>query len=325
MKKHISVNTSKRQQKILSVAIVSMFLSACGGGGGGGTVPTTTTTTTTPTTSAATPFTSWSDVTNGSTVVVPSMSQEVTLTTDQAAHLVTSVGALPAVDYTSSFTETLNSSGTITKVVITSPTGSVTFDTAAGATIGHLAIDPTINGALTSNEDSIAFAADPTTQGWNYQSFGLWETGRLTGSGNVGVMSIGAPTAGAAIPTSGTAVYTGKSVGFYIDSAGHGNTTFSGLSVNADFAARTLVLSTPRTVTTSDFVTKIDAPNLEFTGTLTYAAGTNSFAGDVTNGGTLSGTSTGRFYGPSAEELGGVFILKGSGKETYGGAYGAKK
>jgi len=60
---------------------------------------------------------------------------------------------------------------------------------------------------------------------------------------------------------------------------------------------------------------------------LSYTAGTNSFAGDVTNGGSLSGTSTGRFYGPSAEELGGVFILQaGSGiPETYGGAYGAKK
>lgn len=62
MKKYISINTSKRQQKVLAAAIVSMFLSACGGGGGSnGTVPTTLTTPT------GTPFTSWSAVTAGST------------------------------------------------------------------------------------------------------------------------------------------------------------------------------------------------------------------------------------------------------------------
>ena len=322
MKKHITINASKRPQKVLTVAIVSMLLSACGGGGGsGGTVPTTPT-------STVTPFTSWDAVANNSTVVVPGMSQEAILTTDQAAKRVTFIGTPTAVDKAASaFSETLNLSGAITKLVITSPTGSVTFDTAAGASIGHLAlaIDPTINFAI--NADSIAFAADPSKQGWNYQSFGVWETGRVAGSGNSGVMSVGAPTAGAAIPTSGTATYTGKSVGFYTDATGVGNTTFSVVTVNADFAARTLGLSTTGTFKTSDYSTTSLAPNLDLTGTLSYAAGTNSFAGNVTNGGTLSGTSSGRFYGPGAQELGGVFILQaGSGiPETYGGAYGAKK
>lgn len=324
MKKHISINTSKRQQKVLSVAIVSMFLSACGGGGGSnGTVPTTTTTPTTPTA-----FTSWSAVVDGSTVVVPGMSQKATLTTNQTAKQVTFVGTPTAVDTAaSSFTETVKS-GQITKLVIASPSGSVTFDAAAGASIGHLNkdIDPTINFAI--NADSIALAADPSMQGWNYQSFGIWETGRLTGNGDISVMSIGAPTEGKAIPISGTAIYTGKSIGFYTDATGHGNTTFSDVSVNANFATRTLGLSSTGTFKTSDYATTTLAPNLDLTGTLTYVAGTNSFAGPLTNGGTLSGTSTGRFYGPNVEELGGVFILQaGSGqpRETYGGSYGAKR
>lgn len=331
MKKHISINTSKRQQKVLAVAIVSMFLSACGGGGGSnGTVPTTTQTPTTTPTTPTTPstFTSWSAVADGSTVAVPGMSQEVTQTTDPVAGTVTGIGTPTAVDTAaSSFTETLNSNGTITKVVITSPTGSVTFDAAAGDTIGHLTIDPTISAALKSDESSFALAADPSTPGWEYQSFGVWSTGRVAGSGNAGVISIGAPTAGTAIPTTGTAIYTGKSVGFYTDTDGLGHATFSDLSVNADFAARTLGLSSAGTVKTHDYATTSSASNLNLTGTLTYAAGTNSFAGTLTTaGGTLSGTSTGRFYGPNAEELGGVFILKaGSGIETYGGAYGAKR
>ena len=103
------------------------------------------------------------------------------------------------------------------------------------------------------------------------------------------------------------------------------------MSVNADFANRTLALSSSGTVTIDNYVTNATtspAPNLNLTGTLIYAAGTNSFAGTLTpSGGTLlPGTSTGRFYGPGAQELGGVFILKaGSGAETYGGAYGAKQ
>jgi hypothetical protein len=38
----------------------------------------------------------------------------------------------------------------------------------------------------------------------------------------------------------------------------------------------------------------------------------------------LSGGSGGKVYGPGAEELGGTFFLRGSGVETYSGAYGAK-
>jgi len=256
------------------------------------------------------------------------MSQEVIWARDPGG-LTKSISTPTAVDTTASaFSETLNSGGAITKVVITSPTGSVTFDTAAGATISPIPVNPTINVAANNSAGTIALAADPVALGWNYQSFGVWETGRVAGSGNSGVMSVGAPTAGAAIPTSGTAIYTGKSAGFYTDATGQGHATYSDLSVNADFAARTLGLSTTGTVKTN--ITTTDASNLNLTGTLTYAAGTNSFAGPVhlTTPGTLSpGESSGRFYGPSAEELGGVFILQaGSGiPETYGGAYGAKK
>jgi len=322
MKKSSSINASTRQQQVLAMSIISMLLSACGGGGGGGgTVPTT------PTIPPPPSFTSWSAVKANSTVVVPGMSQEVTWTGVPTTGPVTGIGTPTAVDTAaSSFTETLNSSGAITKVVITSPTGSVTFDTAAGATIGSLAIDPTINAAVNSAGTSIALAADPLDQGWDYQSFGVWETGRGTGSGSAGVMSVGAPTTGAAIPTFGTATFTGKMGGIYVDAAGNDFVAASALTVNADFAARTLGVSSTGTVKSPDLSTTSPASNLNLTGTLTYAAGTNSFAGTVSNGGTLTGTSSGRFYGPSAQELGGIFFLKaGSGVETYAGAYGAKR
>jgi hypothetical protein len=40
----------------------------------------------------------------------------------------------------------------------------------------------------------------------------------------------------------------------------------------------------------------------------------------------MSGPSQGAFYGPSAQELGGVFALKAPGTvEAFTGAYGAKR
>ena len=59
-------------------------------------------------------------------------------------------------------------------------------------------------------------------------------------------------------------------------------------------------------------------------GTLNYAAGSNAFSGNVSATG-LTGSSSGQFYGPNAEELGGVFSLEGAGVETYIGGYGAKQ
>ena len=72
---------------------------------------------------------------------------------------------------------------------------------------------------------------------------------------------------------------------------------------------------------------KVADSTLDMTGSLSYAANSNSFKGIVATTGGLTGTSTGQFYGPNAEELGGVFSLKGTGtsKENYAGAYGAKQ
>jgi len=64
---------------------------------------------------------------------------------------------------------------------------------------------------------------------------------------------------------------------------------------------------------------------LDLTGSLSYNAGSNQFTGNVNNtGSTLTGTATGRFYGPAAQEIGGTFGLTGSAG-YYGGGFGAKK
>lgn len=138
-------------------------------------------------------------------------------------------------------------------------------------------------------------------------------------------MSVG-NNAGTAIPGSGTANFTGYAAGSYVNTAGTGTTVFADLTVGADFTNRSLTFNTTNTQTSSNWVDFASNPDLNLNGTLTYVAGTNRFAGPVSSAGGLTGDSTGQFYGPEAQELGGVFLLRGSGPvETYAGAYGAKQ
>jgi hypothetical protein len=39
----------------------------------------------------------------------------------------------------------------------------------------------------------------------------------------------------------------------------------------------------------------------------------------------MTGTAKGRFYGPSAQEIGGTFSVTGAGVQSYGGAFGGAR
>ena len=52
-------------------------------------------------------------------------------------------------------------------------------------------------------------------------------------------------------------------------------------------------------------------------GTLNHAAGSNQFTGTVTATG-LSGSATGNFYGPAAQEIGGIYNLTGTAGQLSG-------
>jgi hypothetical protein len=174
---------------------------------------------------------------------------------------------------------------------------------------------------------STALVANPYALGWNYQSFGAWNQQNAAGSGAISVSSFGQATPASAVPTSGQATFTGKSAGFYVSPAGQGSIAAADLTVNANFSTRSLGFSTSATTIARDLKAPVSAPHLNLSGTFTYSAGTNAFAGTVTNaGGTMSGSSKGQFYGPTAQELGGAFSVKSPNTaETYTGAYGAKR
>ncbi len=168
-------------------------------------------------------------------------------------------------------------------------------------------------------------AANPYALGWNYQTFGVWNDHSREPTGYITPLSLG--TGPSQLPTSGSATFTGKLAGMYISPTGQGSTAAADLSVNANFSTKTWTFASTGTVTTRDLVKSTPAPHLDLRGTLTVSPGAAFISGTLTNaGGTMSGQSAGRYYGPNGQELGGVFALRSATTvETFTGAYGAKR
>jgi C-lobe and N-lobe beta barrels of Tf-binding protein B len=174
--------------------------------------------------------------------------------------------------------------------------------------------------------DGVAMVANPYDAGWNYQSFGVWTEQEVPSFEYVRALSFGAATPGPAVPGSGSATFTGKLAGMFITSTKQGGVATADLNVRVDFAARSLNLASTGTMVDNRLIWT-PSPGLDVSGTLTYAPGSGRFSGTLVNAaGTMSGTSTGQFYGPAAQELGGEFVLKSpTTAETFVGAYGAKR
>lgn len=195
-----------------------------------------------------------------------------------------------------------------------------------------------LNNSPTVNDDLSIYAAQEI--GYSYTQYGDWYqcsancVYTTTGSSNEvnGIFVRGEATAPANIPTTGTATYIGDAYGVGIDATGNvSNVYANNMTANANFATRTLAFSTSNTeVELMDggmgYVANSD---LNMVGTLTYAAGQNLFTGTVTTVGTgvnaMTGTATGRFNGPAAQEIGGVFAIKGTGGGIFGGFAGRQK
>lgn len=297
---------------LMTLAIAG--LTACGGGGGSGGVGVTVTPN----------FTSWSAVLPGSTVVAPADSQGGTYTWNAGTDKVTgtTVGAQQSGGI---FTQSFASDGFVQ---------TVRFQTASGTDISFtrgtdmffvLTINSNFWGIESADGTRYALMADPDLIGWEYQSFGVWTTGAGTGSGTYGSASAGSPTPAGSIPTSGTATYFGYAGGRHVASDGTYYFTLAGMQTSANFAARQLNFATNFTEQTQSLFSSTPNSSLNMTGTLSYAAGSNQFSGAVTTTGGMTGSATGRFYGPAAQEIGGTFSATGPGVQSYGGAFGGAR
>lgn len=309
----------------------SLILAACGGGGGGGGGGSSGGTSATLGT-----FTKFSDIPANTPTRISGYSQEVTY--NHSGATVTSVSSLTGFSQTATADFTLDSSRNPTSIDFTSAQGTTaSFKTSRGDTIGILSADNGIGVAGTSAGDKVALFARSEYNGWDYQTFGIWMTGLNSSSGTAGSFAVGSLTSSSAIPTSGTGTYTGKSMGLYVDPSNNAYLTIANLSAATDFAARTISFSTTGTQQTALSSTPTGTysanSNLNLSGTLTYSSGSNQFLGSVTTvgGGTgnaaMTGTATGNFYGPAAQEIAGSFVTSGGSgsSNSFMGAFGGKK
>lgn len=285
---------------------ITLLVSGCGGGGGSAVVKRS--------------FTSFSAIPANSIVDIEGQSVESSYVANSTS--MTSISDLGA-DSTAKATLTYDSSGNISKLSIATDNGIISWNSSSD-TFDNTSPVLTV---LSADEKNIGFSILPLDLGWDYQTLGTWITGMSDASstGRIGAISVGARTDGSAVPTTSIATFTGILSAFYIDSAGTPFFVAGNTSIDADFTARSLSFTTSNNnvVDGNTGITSINS-NLNLTGTLTYAAGSNNFSGAVIGTG-IAGLANGFFYGPSAEEAGGTFSLTGGGVENYTGAFGAKR
>lgn len=280
-------------------------------------------------------FTSWSAVKPGSTDLFGA-SQEAAY--EYPASAITKIG-VPSESENYRATLTFDDTMTLTRLVLGT---DESFEAFYGLALdSDPATPPEFLVATGRNSQGTsvtrkAVISNPLGEQWGYQSFGVWETGVDTNNGTLGVFSVGAPTPAGDVPGVDGASFTGKVVGSYVNAAGQGHTVLADLGVDVSWADRSLAFATTNTRIAADGISFYTNPDpdldLNLSGTLVYDPTNNRFSGVLTTTQTptattrtLAGDSTGQFYGPNAEELGGVFFLKAAtGVESYRGAYGAQ-
>ncbi|MCW5620011.1 MAG: transferrin-binding protein-like solute binding protein [Burkholderiales bacterium] len=265
-------------------------------------------------------FTSWGALPTSRTVVIDGMSATLTnhtFTTDDD-------NSSARVVYAS------RTSAGLRGFSFTTPTTSASWTTSSGDVLSCTnGVCGLVDGA------QLGAVSDPyhASNNWNYQSFGIWSVP----GGSVSAMSYGAPTPVSAIPTTGTATYTGSLRGGYVSKGGemlNGDPVAAGdrfgvladLTANVDFGAgtRTVDISTSNTKLEDQSNDQFNDPSFDLSGSLIITPGQNLFEGVVTNGRGMSGDAAGKFYGPSHSELGGTMHLTGPNGSMVG-AFGAKR
>jgi hypothetical protein len=224
---------------------------------------------------------------------------------------------------------TTNSLGQATGIAVKSASGSQASFNATSST--YILGGGSVYAYRSSNGLQNALAVNPSYFGWSYQSFGVWNNASSNGSGTVSAGTFGnVITSGASIPKTGSATFYGVAGGMAAVGSNNAFYVTADMMATTNFATRSILFSTYNSAASSTpggFYSYVSGLNLS--GTLTYASNTNSFSGTVSNAGgggipATSGTASGQFYGPSAQEIGGVFALK-TGNAGYIGGFGGKR
>ena len=287
------------------------------------------------------PFTSFSAVQSGQPVQAAGMSKTVSATTNPV------LGPLNVTSTTVNPVNTASSSAQLTYGILPAMTAFSFSTPQSSIAVSGINVQCTLGTGVCrgSNVTTTAVVVNPLdppnpTLAWNYQSFGYWLVTPSATTALAGAVSFGNVTPVTGIPTSGTATYNGSSSGTYVDRSGAVFEHAAQMTSTVDFTARSVAFSTTgTTISPLNAASPVPASALNVSGNLTITSGANQFTGAVTApGGTINGvvtpamtgSATGRFYGPTAQEIGGVFSLKattnpGTSPQTMLGGFGGKR
>lgn len=264
--------------------------------------------------------TKWSDVSNGgNTVTAQGFTSEATLVYN------TSTAAAPVIDTTGEVKINYNSSGKISGFSIKNNHVDLTWTD--GFTKNTR--DPSLT--VTDGDEADGMIYDPeVTSPWDYQTMATWVvTDESAGTGRLGAISVGNHTANASIPITSSATFSGKAEGIYLDDAHNFHGVSSDAALTADFVNKTVSFATSNSkIHDLDYkIADQSKSDLDLTGTFSYSSAVNNLTASSlsSTSGWTGGTASAKFYGPNAEEIGGVFSIRGTGKEAYEGAFGAAK
>jgi hypothetical protein len=203
---------------------------------------------------------------------------------------------------------------------LSSPSGSITF---AKNEIDASQSSPVATVYAKRNGNTTDFltvtkAGKSGALTYRYVGSAFWEhsvVGSNSGNGTVDALVYGAPTADAAVPRSGSGTYALDVLGVRTTGAGTEPLVGSGTAA-VEFVSGQIVLTG----------TTVAVPNTPFTdnfhGSGTLSASDNGISGTLNFGGIpdQTGTFNGKFYGPSAEEIGLAFATKSTRTDVYSSA-----
>ncbi|WP_448979296.1 transferrin-binding protein-like solute binding protein [Neisseria sp.] len=169
---------------------------------------------------------------------------------------------------------------------------------------------------------------DPAAAGWAYQTFAFYKDPKNDVA--FGYQSLGDETKFTALPASGTATYNGLTTAYVVKNNDQSRQLTADVKAIVDFGLKGV-----RFETTNSQFHSLDANGRRVTvkgadydmkGTAKWENG-NLFLGKVeATAAGLKGNLSGKFFGPSAAEIGGTYGLKKEdGSEHMIGGYGAKR
>ena len=296
--------------KLILCGISVASLTACGGGGGGS--------------STLSAFLNpYSDEFNGPNLVGRATLYQRNFSVSEGGGLVTSFSI--GGSSTGTLTAGTNNFGDPSSLEVSSGSVSILANESVGTLGGAQTIDGGVNAVIV-NESTLGLAIISQLGSADYSSFGYWvsysDLTRANASG--AFFHSGYETPSSQLPTTGQAAYTGRSIGNYFAASEGYFVTESRMTLGADFAARSISVSSSQT-TASSYGTgpSQDASSLNFTGAGAINSSSGTFSGVAQMSG-ITGSFDGRFYGPQGQELGGSFGFSNVAGR-YIGAFGAAR